>query len=116
MTIVIITTLNANTRKVFTVTMQHTHMSHDMKEANEYGQEIPQSHTADKPRAPRGRTTTITIHQEDKQSKTSSLFPIMMIAKLEMTQSNAQQNIEHITIMFCLFDLILYVPSTIFQL
>ena len=36
-------------------------------------------------------------HQEDKQSKaTSSLFPIEMIAKLEWTQSNAQQNIEQL--------------------
>ena len=34
-------------------------------------------------------------HHEDKQSKaTSSLFPIKMIAKLEWTQNNAQQNIE----------------------
>ena len=41
------------------------------------------------------RTITITRHQEDNQSKaTSSLFPIKMIAKLEMTQSNAQQNME----------------------
>ena len=32
-------------------------------------------------------------HQEDKLSKaTSSVFPIKMIAKLEWTQSNAQQN------------------------
>ena len=39
--------------------------------------------------------TTITRHQEDKQSKaTSSLFPIKMIAKLEWRQSNAQQNRE----------------------
>ena len=36
-------------------------------------------------------------HQKDKQSKaTSSPFPIMMIAKLEWTQSNAQQNIEQL--------------------
>ena len=36
-------------------------------------------------------------HQEDKQSKaTSSLFPIEMIAKLQWTQSNAQQNIEQL--------------------
>ena len=35
--------------------------------------------------------------QEDKQCKaTSSLFPIKMIAKLEWTQSNAQQNIEQL--------------------
>ena len=39
--------------------------------------------------------TTITRHLEDKQSKaTSSLFPIKVIAKLEWTQSHAQQNIE----------------------
>ena len=38
---------------------------------------------------------TIMRHQEDIQIKaTSSLFPIKMIAKLEWTQSNAQQNIE----------------------
>ena len=38
---------------------------------------------------------TITGHQEDKQSKaTSSLFPIKMIATLERTQSNVQQNME----------------------
>ena len=36
-------------------------------------------------------------HQEDKQSKaTSSLFPMKMIAKLELTQSNAQQHIEQL--------------------
>ena len=36
-------------------------------------------------------------HQEDKLSKaTSSLFPIKMIAKLEWTQSSAQQNIEQL--------------------
>ena len=40
---------------------------------------------------------TIMKHQEDKQSKaTSSLFPIEVIAKLEWTQSNAQQNIERL--------------------
>ena len=34
--------------------------------------------------------TTISRHQEDKQSKaTSSLFPIEIIAKLEWTQSKA---------------------------
>ena len=33
--------------------------------------------------------------QEDKQSKAiSSLFPIDIIEKLELTQSNAQQNTE----------------------
>ena len=41
------------------------------------------------------RTITITRHQDDKQSKaTSSPFPIKMIAKLEQTQSNAQQHME----------------------
>ena len=40
---------------------------------------------------------TIPRHQEDKQSKaTSSLFPIKMIANLEWTQSNVQQNIEQL--------------------
>ena len=39
--------------------------------------------------------TTITRHQEDKQSRAiRSLFPIEMIAKLEWRQSNAHQNIE----------------------
>ena len=41
--------------------------------------------------------TTITRHQEDKQSKaTSSLFPIKMIAKLEWTQSKVQQYIKQL--------------------
>ena len=36
-------------------------------------------------------------HQEDKLSKaTSSLFPTKMIAMLEQTQSNVQQNIEQV--------------------
>ena len=41
--------------------------------------------------------TRITRHQEDKQSQAaSSLFPIERITKLEMTQSNAKQNIEQL--------------------
>ena len=41
--------------------------------------------------------STITRHQEDKLSKaTSSLFPIKMIAVLEWTKSNVQQNIEQL--------------------
>ena len=44
--------------------------------------------------------TTITRHQEDKQSKqskeTSSVLSIEMIAKLEWTQSNVQQNVEQL--------------------
>ena len=68
------------------------------KIVSEYEQEIPQSQTADKPIAPRGRAnTTIVRHQDDKLSKaTSCLFPIKMIAKLEWTQSNTQQNIEQL--------------------
>ena len=39
--------------------------------------------------------TAITRHQEDKLSKgANSLFSIAMIAKLEWTYSNTQQNIE----------------------
>ena len=41
--------------------------------------------------------TTITRHQEDKQSKaTRSLFSIKAIAKLQWTQSNLHKNIEHL--------------------
>ena len=41
--------------------------------------------------------TTITRHQEEKLRKsTSSLFPIKIIAKLEWTKGNAQQNIEQL--------------------
>ena len=52
-------------------------------------------------RQPRGTArksrSTITRHQEDKLSKAiSSLFPIKMIAILEWTKSNIQQNIEQL--------------------
>ena len=52
-------------------------------------------------RQPRGTArkscSTITRHQEDKLSKaTSPLFPIKMIAILEWTKSNVQQNIEQL--------------------
>ena len=52
-------------------------------------------------RQPRGTArksrSTITRHQEDKLSKAiSSLFPIKMIAILEWTHSNVQQNIEQL--------------------
>ena len=41
--------------------------------------------------------STITRHQEDTLSKAiSSLFPIKMIAILEWTESNVQQNIEQL--------------------
>ena len=53
------------------------------KIVSEYDQEIPQSHVADNPRAPR--------------KATSSLFPIKMITILERTQlSNIRQNIEQL--------------------
>ena len=66
-----------------------------LKKVSEYDQEIPQSQTADKPMAPRGRATQPSQrHKEDKLSKaTSSLFSIKMIAKLGWILSNVQQNI-----------------------
>ena len=68
------------------------------KNIDEYDQEIPQSRTADKPVASRGRAThQLRDTRKTKQSKaTSSLFPIEMIAKLERTQSNAQKIIEQL--------------------
>ena len=39
-----------------------------------------------------------TPERQTKQSNQLSLFPIEMIAKLEWTQSNAQQNIEQLQI------------------
>ena len=40
---------------------------------------------------------TFMRHQEDKQNKAiSSLFPMDMIAKLDLTQSNVHQNIEQL--------------------
>ena len=66
------------------------------KTVSEYHQERPQSQTTDKPMA-RKSHTTIMRHQEDKLSKaTNSLIPIKMIAKLEWTLSNVQQNIEQL--------------------
>ena len=45
--------------------------------------------------SPRKSQKTTKRHLEDKQNKaTSSLFPLKMIAKLEMTQINVQQNME----------------------
>ena len=73
--------------------------SETSKIVSEYDQEIPQSQTAaDNPVAPRGRAAQPSLrHQEDKLSKaTSSLFPIKMIAILEWTLSNVQQNIEQL--------------------
>ena len=58
--------------------------------------EIPQSQTADKPVAPWGRATQQSrdTRKTKKSKATSSLFPIKMIAKLEWTQSNTQENME----------------------
>ena len=69
------------------------------KIVSEYNQEI--NTTITNRRQPRGTArksrSTITRHQEDKVSKTtSSLFPIKMIAILEWTYSNVQQNIEQL--------------------
>ena len=56
---------------------------------SEYNQEIPQSQTADKPMAPRGRARQQSRDPgktNDKLSKAiRSLFPIKVIAKLEWT-------------------------------
>ena len=67
-----------------------------LKIVSEYDQEIT---TITNCRQPHGTGrkghTTITRHHNDNLSKaTSSLFPIKMIAKLEGTSSNLQQNIE----------------------
>ena len=71
----------------------------EAKIVSEYDQEIPLSQTADKPVVSRDSHTTITRHQEDKQSKAiGSLFPIKMIAKLEWTQSNSEHTTKHRTI------------------
>ena len=60
---------------------------------SEYDQEIPQSQQQTTYGTARKSDTSITRHQEDKLSKTtSSLFPIKIIAELEWTQNNAQQN------------------------
>ena len=78
-------------------TKQKVHVGCRYSKNSEYDQEIPQSQTADNPVAPRGRAAQPSRHQEDKLSKaTSSLFPIKMIAILEWTQSNVQQNIEQL--------------------
>ena len=72
----------------------NSHSDYSTKIVSEYNQEIPQSQTHG---TARKTHTTTTRHREDKLSKaTSSLFPIEMIAKLEWTQSNAQQNMEQL--------------------
>ena len=53
---------------------------------SEYDQEIPQSHTADQPRAPLHSTFTVTRHPKDNKSiYQPALFLVKMIAKLEWT-------------------------------
>ena len=54
--------------------------------------------TTDIPVAPQGRATQPSREpgRQTKQSNQLSFFPVKMIAKLEWTQSNAQQNIEQL--------------------
>ena len=52
------------------------------KIVSEYDQEIPQSQTADKPMAPRGRATQLS----DKLSKAITSQPEMYIQKVEQKQ------------------------------
>ena len=52
--------------------------------------EVPQSHTADQPRHLEEETHN--NNSRIQSNVTSSLFPSEMIAKLETTLSNAQQN------------------------
>ena len=64
---------------------------------SEYDQEIPQAQTTDNSTAPRGRATQPSRDTRNKLNKaTSSLFPITIIAILEWTYSNVQQNIEQL--------------------
>ena len=68
-----------------------------IQKASENDQEIPVTVTHCRPTHGTIRKSHITNtrHQEDKKSKaTSSLFLIKMIAELERTQSNVQQNME----------------------
>ena len=61
------------------------------KSIREYGQEILQSYIADQPTAPRGRDTELatnshmTPKDKIKRKTAGSLFPSVMIAKLETT-------------------------------
>ena len=43
--------------------------THNFKTASEYGQEIPQTHTADQPMAPRGRAPEHQQSQDIKETK-----------------------------------------------
>ena len=91
--------ISAAPRKWLKITLyQFKHKKSAFKENSKYDQEIPQSQTAGKPVAPRGKShDKVTRHQEDKLSKaTGSLFPFKIIAKLEWTQRNAQQNIKQL--------------------
>ena len=66
---------------------------------SENDQKIPQSQTADKPvHREEGPHKILRDTRKTNKAKqpASSLFPIEMIAKLEWTQSNAQQNKEKI--------------------
>ena len=66
------------------------------KIVSEYDQEIyvPQSQTADKPLASWGRATQQSRYtRKTDKAKQPAIFPIKMIEKLELTQSEVQQTI-----------------------
>ena len=66
------------------------------KKIREYDQEIPQSHTADKPKS--HRTLIVTIHLQDNNSKAIRfLFLFKMIAKLKWTQVHNKTKKKHRT-------------------
>ena len=77
-------------------TFDESCLNFNTKIVSEYDQEI-HNHKLQTNVIVRKSHTTITRHQEDKQSIViSSLLPIKMIAKLEWIQSNVQQNIEQL--------------------
>ena len=67
---------------------KYVFIKHACKKVSKYDKEIPQSQTSDKPVA---RDT-----RKKKSKATSSLFSIAIIVNLELTQSNAQQNVEQL--------------------
>ena len=71
------------------------HKSGHKKIVSEYNQEIPQSQTADNPVASQGRAAQPSRGtRKTNLAKQPALFPFKMIAILERTQSNVQQNIN----------------------
>ena len=69
-----------------------------VKIVSEYDQEIPQSQTADNPVVPRGRAAQPSqdTRKTSEVKQPALFFPIKMIAILERTKSNIQQNIEQL--------------------